>query len=332
MITLHKHKDNVQLCFLKDGKKKIPVYWHPIRKKEMRLAVTDIKGFFNEELRDRYKLSELQAERFAKHLSEGTSPEAGMHQAKFFGVKKHVDDSLYSQMDLLNSPQTLELPFPPGSRTWPELALVVGASSSGKTHFCIDKVISNLKGPEKDKRHFLVVSNEWNRDKTLTHLKKEQFRRNVRGIDISEETLETSPYSTGNEYFEKIVKPACLNCEEGDCIIFDDNMDSCCAKEMRLLINKLLRTARHSSVGIMFILHSIKSGVWSAQSSNSMKYFVLFPRSQRGKCREFLRTELGTTLGEARNHIADFAQRSRAMIVRLFSPQCLISKNMIRLL
>ena len=176
MITLQKHKDNVQLCFLKEGKKKIPVYWHPVRNKQLRLAVTDITNFFNEEFRDRFKLSKTQADLFAKHLKEGTSPEAGMHQAKFFKVKKHVEDSLYNQMDLMNSPQSIDLPFPKGATTWPELALIVGSSNSGKTRWCVDRIVNNLKGAQSDRRQFLIVSNEWNRDKTLNVLKQEKYR------------------------------------------------------------------------------------------------------------------------------------------------------------
>ena len=59
---------------------------------------------------------------------------------------------------------------------------------------------------------------------------------------------------------------------------------------------------------------------------------VLFPRSQRGKVRDFLNKEIGCTLAEARDHVHDFGQVARAMHVRLFSPQCLISKKLIRLL
>ena len=54
MITLHKHPDNIQLCKLSDKKKTIPVYWHPIRNPQLRMAVQDIKSFATEEMRDRF--------------------------------------------------------------------------------------------------------------------------------------------------------------------------------------------------------------------------------------------------------------------------------------
>ena len=85
MLTLKKHPDNVQLCKLKQGKKLIPIYWHPVRNEDLRLAVTDLGGFNNELFRDRFQLSETQSEQILDHLHSGTTPEGSL-QKPFFNV------------------------------------------------------------------------------------------------------------------------------------------------------------------------------------------------------------------------------------------------------
>ena len=302
MLTLRAHRDNVELCKMRDGKKLVPVFWHPVRDKTLRLAVSDINGFATEEFRDRFRISKSQADEILEHLKAGTTPEGGI-QRTFFKAKHFIESSLYNEMDLSDSTQELELGFPPGAETWGELSLVCGASSSGKTYHCVDKIIKNLDGPKKDRRFFVIISNEFDRDKTLGLLKKEKYRRRVHGIDISEASLANSEHESAQAFFDEEVKPHIEHASRGSVLVIDDAMDSCCAPMLRKTINTLLRTARHDDVGLMFILHSIRSGLWSTQASSSCKYFVLFPRSQRGKVRDFLNKELGCTLPEARTHV-----------------------------
>ena len=73
MITLKSHKDNVELCKLKHGKKLIPVYWHPVRNKDLRLSVTNLEqSWNNEDTRDRFRISKQQMSELLKHLKEHT--------------------------------------------------------------------------------------------------------------------------------------------------------------------------------------------------------------------------------------------------------------------
>ena len=81
MLTLKKHPENVELCLLKTGKKLRQVFWHPTRKPELRLAVSDVKGFDSEEFRDRFKLSPGQSDEILDHLNSGPAPE-GVLQSK----------------------------------------------------------------------------------------------------------------------------------------------------------------------------------------------------------------------------------------------------------
>ena len=333
MLTLKKHPDNVEVCLLKTGKKITSVYWHPVRNPELRNAVSDVSGFDSEAFRDRFGLSPGQSSQILDHLNSGTTPEDKL-QKVFFKVKRFIEDRLYSEMDLGKSNQELVLKYPKGNDTWGELMLCCGASSSGKSYFLFKRVKDNLDGAEKNKRRFTIISNEFNKDKTLDKLglRKEKYRNWIHGIDVSDDSLENSPHETPQAFYDKEVKPFIDEARPGQVLIFDDCQDSCCNVQLRHAINKCQRTSRHDSVGLAFILHSIRSGIWSSTASSNCKYFVLFPRSQRGKCRDFLNKEMGSTLREAREHVADFSQSGRAMIVRLFSPQCLIGEKMIRLL
>ena len=331
MLTLKKHPDNIELCTLKKGKKKIPVYWHPVKNKDLRLAVTNVHGFDNEMFRDRFQLSEAQSQDILDHMHAGTTPEGSL-QKPFFKVKRYISDNLYNEMNLSGSSQELVIPFPEGSQTWGEHAIFCGASSSGKTYEAIRRILENLNGPEKDRRRFTIISNEWNQDKTLEPLKSETYRNWVHGIDVSETSLSNSEHDTPKQFFEQEVLPYVENASPGQIFFVDDPLDCACPTEMRRFINRGIRTFRHQNVGIQFVLHSIRSGIWSSTASSNCKYFVVFPRSQRGKVRDYLNQEMGATLREAREHVHDFASTERAMYVRLFSPQCLINRKMIRLL
>ena len=92
------------------------------------------------------------------------------------------------------------------------------------------------------------------------------------------------------------------------------------------------RVYRHQSVSLMVILHSIRSGAWSQQAYNSIRYLVLFPRSQKGKITNYLNQDIGLPLREARETVRSFSQTGRHMIVRLHSPECLIGPKLIKIL
>ena len=331
MITLHKHPDNIQLCKLQDKKKTIPVYWHPIRNPQLRMAVQDLNSFATEEMRDRFHLSQNQMEEILSHIKKGTQPEGGL-QAKFFKLKRYIEDSLYTEMDLRDSNQELKRDFPIGSESWPGHGFYCGCSSSGKTFALCSMIKSNLDGPLKDKRKFVFISAEWGKDKTLCELKKEKYRRWVHGIYVSDRAFDMSEHSDVQTFFDQEVKPHIDYAQKGDVICVDDPMDAICSQQLRPLINKLLRCARHDGLGLNFILHRLRSGIWSSGAHSSCKWMTLFPRSQKGQIRDYLVKDIGCTLNEARNHVHDFASAGRAMTVRLHAPQCLMSKKLLRLL
>ena len=82
----------------------------------------------------------------------------------------------------------------------------------------------------------------------------------------------------------------------------------------------------------MVIVHSIRSGAYSQQAYNSIRYLILFPRSQRGKIINYLNTDIGLPLQKARDTVRAFAQTGRHMIVRIHSPECLVGPQRIEIL
>lgn len=217
----------------------------------------------------------------------------------------------------LSGSQELIIPFPDGNDTWGEHFIYAGASSSGKTWEAVSRILHNLNGPEKNRRRFTIISNEWHKDKTLAPLKAEKYRNWVHGIDVSESSLTNSQHDTPQQYFDKEVLPYVEEASQGQIFFVDDPLDCNCPNQMRQFINRGIRTFRHNDVGIQFVLHNIRSGIWSTASSNC-KYFVLFPRSQRGKVRDYLNQEMGCTMKESREHVHDFASTGRAMYTIVF--------------
>ena len=332
MLTVNTHPENVYVCDMREGKKSIPIFWNPKKNGDLKNKVEDLDAFFTPHLRDRFELSQEQANIILSHVKAGTVPIS--LQTKFFKVKKFIDESLYSEMDINDSANTFEINFPPGADTWPSNTIIAGATSSGKTYHTKERILRNLNGPKKDRRRFLWFSSEWNTDKTLKELKKDKYREYLRGTDISDSALNDSDHANAKEFFAYEVELACENAIPGTVFIFDDPVDSAEGLQapIRHLINKSLRVSRHKQNGLIFILHRIRSGAWSVQGHNSCKFFTLFPRSQKGKCIQFLNQDMGLTLREARRMVADFGASGRAMTVQLFAPNLLIGDKLIRLI
>jgi len=291
-----------------------------------------VSSFFTDDFCDRFELSREQANDIQEHLKSGTTCEK--YQKKFFKVKKQIGEQLYDEMDISDTNATFEINFPDGSDTWPSNAIIAGATSSGKSYWAMDRVLRNLMGQKKNRRKFIWFSSEWGSDKTLKEIKKEKYDEYITGKEISDQAVKDSEHDNAADFFKHEIEMLCETAAPGTCFIFDDPVDAAEGLQVpiRNLINRSLRVSRHRQNGLMFILHRIRSGAWSTQGSNSCKYFVLFPRSQKGKVVAFLNMDMGLTLGESRRAVKDFSATGRAMTVQLFAPNCLIGEKLIRLI
>ena len=332
MITLKGHPDNVHLCDMRMGKKKVPVWWHPVKNPELKNTVEDLGSFFTPQLRDQFELSKGQADDILEHLRAGTVSEK--NQSKFFKVKKFLEDALYTEMNVSDTPFSFETNFPPGSDSWGNNEICCGATSCGKSYHISRRCLRNMDGPKNDRRRFLWFSSEFNSDATLKELKKDKYQEYFSGTEISDAAVKDSDHANVQDFFDYEIAMKWDHAPPGTVAVFDDPVDAAEGLQLpiRNLINRALRVSRHARKSVCFILHRIRSGAWSVQGSNSAKFFTLFPRSQKGKCCQFLRDDMGLTLKEARRNVADFGATGRAMSVQLFSPNALIGPKLIRLI
>ena len=314
------------------GKKLVDVFYHPVKNEELRNAVEDISSFFDKDFKDHFELSEAQSTDIQTHLKAGTVSDK--YQKLFFKVKKFIQESLYTEMNIAGTGHAFQVNFPPGSDTWPSNATYVGSTASGKTHALKSRIINNLNGPKRNRRQFLIFSSEWDSDRTLSELKADKYKDHIYGKEISDQAFKDSDYDNVDDFFKYEILSRWQNAEKGTVACFDDARDSAegLGPSIRNLINRALRVSRHRSTGICFILHRIKSGSWSQQSANSAEWFVLFPRSQKGKVTAFLNQDMGQQMREARKNVSDFSASGRAMYVHMYAPNFLLTDTLVRLI
>jgi len=327
MLTLRDDPDNVQICIWNDSKRGTPIFWHPKVKSELRSTVEDLNSFNTQDFRDRFELSRDQSNRIFDALRNDEV--CSEHQSKHFKCKEYIQNSLISEMNIEDQSGQFEIPFPKG-KNFCGHELVVGSTSAGKTYYVVNKVLNNLKGKKADRRDFVYFSAEWNRDKTLEPLRSHKYADHMDGVDCSEDALKNSQYNTPEELFQNEIS---IRCRQRDCvIIWDDAMDMCCSEQIRPLINSMMRIARHQNISMIVLLHCIRSASWSSQSHQSCKFITLFPRSQKGKIRDFINQDMGLTMRESRDLVKDFSQLGRTMTISLHCPQVCVGPNLIRLI
>ena len=328
MLTLQEDVENTKICELMENKKRTPIYWHPRMRKDLRSAVDNLDSFNTEKFRDRFELSKDQANDIFSGLKNEEVCEH--NQSKYFKCKDFIQNSLLTEMNIEDQEGEFTIDFPKGQGFCGH-HLVVGGTSSGKTWTAMNKCLRNLKGPKKDRRNIIYFSAEWNRDRTLEPLRDKKYKEWVDGVDCSEDGLKNSQWETSEEFFKNEIQ---LRCDIADpcVIVFDDSMDMCCNRSIKPLINRMMRVARHQGINLIVLLHCLRSASWSSQSHQSCKYITVYPRSQKGKIRDYLNTDIGLTLRESREVVNDFAQCGRAMTIGLHCPQFAMNNKLLRLL
>ena len=327
MLSLEKSSDSIKVCDIVSGNRKTDiVFWHPTFDSKFQNTFDNISDLNDEYFRDAFEISPSQAELYLSAIDGGKTIE----HKKFFQVKRHVKEMLQVEMDLKNTPEAFQVDFRPKKQFTPHF-LVVGSTGAGKTHWVKNMIIRNLKGKKENKRQFIILSAQYNNDKTLAELRNERYERWVFGIDAGEDGFKNSDYETPEEYFE-YAKKRIEYSEPGTVVFLDDYRDTVFSENMRRYIDRGLRVLRHKGVTLIMVLHSLRSGVWSSQAHNSVGYLVLFPRSQKNKIIHFFNQELAIPLKDSRELVRRFAADSRVLMVHKQMPECLIGDKLLRLL
>ena len=210
--------------------------------------------------------------------------------------------------------------YPTNTKEWPGTSLIIGSSSSGKTHLIASQIEEALK--RKKKRKFIYVSPEFNIDRTLTKLRNNKRWINYfRGIDVSDKSFELSERGTADNWWKEDIYPILKDAEEGTCIVLDDSKDSEIWRQSRAFMTKMLRTGRHRGVGLVSIQHNVRGGQDTSQAYSSVKNVILFPRAGgKGKQVDFLHETVGVSRKRAYELVEIFAESGRHMTIHTWSP------------
>jgi len=328
MLSLHKTPESVKVCdIVKNGRITGEVQWHPTINDKYKNSYANIHDVNDSHFRDLFELSKEQAHA----ILEGIQSDTVVDSKKYFQVKRHIQESLQIEMDLKGTPESFQYNFKPKSEFNPHL-LLVGNTASGKTFWFKELCLRNLKGKKENRRNFIIISAQYYRDKTLRELRHEKYSKWVTGIDAGEDGLKNSEHDTPEEFFKNEILMRTQHAEPSTVIFCDDFRDTVCAEQMRGWVDKGLRVFRHRGHTLVLVLHSLRSGIWSSQSSNSVGYMVLFPRSQRNKIIQYFNTELAIPLKESRELIRRFAADSRVLMVGRHMPECLIGHTLLHLI
>ena len=328
MLTLHKNKNTRVLCQIISGRKKIDLNYHPTEEVKFMNAVEDLQTFNTQHFRDNFELSKAQAELIFNALNNDDDIEEERLQAKFFKVKRYIKEMLMTSMDLSDTKSRFQIDFEPNLEFSGHI-LLASSTMAGKTYWLVQMLVRALKAPKERRRQIIYLSAEWDRDVSLQPLKDEKFREWVTGIGIGDHDIPDN--QTKEEYFASI-KTQIDTSPKGTIICADDAQDSFAPHAFRHMFDKMLRCARHDCKTLCLIFHSIKSGVFTSQSMNSVRYLVIFPRSQKQKIVSFLNKDLQIPAQKTRDLVKKFSQTGRSLVLRMHSPECLIGEQYITLL
>mgnify|MGYP006982487336 CR=1 FL=1 len=90
---------------------------------------------------------------------------------------------------------------------------------------------------------------------------------------------------------------------------------------LQSLLDKQLRTSRHSNQTQISLNHQVNAGNLQKQLSSTVRWRVMFPRSQKFKISRWISDRTDLPIKEARLLVQKIGATSRWLGVHLFSPQ-----------
>ena len=333
MLTFSKSKEAVLIGNIIEKNKKKQLYWHPKREEEL-LIPPDFDGYMHsKKFRNKYHLTAKEVALIIPALYEDDPIESGTLKKKFFKVRDDLEESAFTELRLPVNMKFIPQYYPEDKTTWPGSFMVTAASGAGKDYFILNQLIKpNLDGPTRNKRHFLYLSAEANTDKTIiaSGLKKVKYQNWIQFVDISEAGMNVTEHKAPQEFFDKHIMPKIKYLQPGSLVVMSDYMDSAIPHQLRKLSNTALRTFRHKGIGMLLVLHSIKSGLFSSQSHNSVKGFVLFPRSSFYKIKQWLKDDVNMSPHEI-SILNEMRQKDRSFYLHMHTPNFIANSRIIKL-
>ena len=315
--------------FARDGPKQEPLFYINNKavftrfKKEDKLRIPPFKEtqryLDSEEFREHYNLTRSEGRTLKKSLHSDIVPEGSGLKTQFYSIRKDLNKRLFTEIDLRGTDKNITWKYPSNPKQWPTTSIVIGSSSSGKTHLVSSWIEESLR--RKKKRKFIYMSPEFHLDSTLKKLRNNKRWVNYfRGIDVSDKAHKLAE-KPAQQWWDTDIYPLLRDAQPGTVIIQDDNKDSEVWRQSRKFMQKNYRTGRHRSVGLVSIQHAVKGGQDTAQAYSSVKNVVLFPRAGgKGKQVDFLHELVGVTRRRAHELVEIFAESGRWMTIHTWSP------------
>ena len=318
MFTFKRSKDKQEPIFYIGEK---PVYTQFKKDEKLRIPpFRDSKKYLDsDEFRERYNLSRGEAKLLKTSLHSDIVPESKL-KAKFYEVRRDLNQRLYNEIDLRGTNKEIHWKFPQDPKQWGTTSLIIGSSGVGKTHLVRSWLEEALK--RKKKRKFIYVSPEFEVDETLKKLRNNKRWKNYfKGIDVSDKAFKEAEQGSSEDWWDQVIFPILNNAEEGTTIVLDDAPDAVVYKQLQKFLIKYLRTGRHRKVAVVSLQHNVRGGKWTSQSFSSVKTVVLFPRGGgKGKIVDFMTETLGLTRRKATELCEMFSESGRWMAINSWSP------------
>ena len=319
MFTFHKSTAKQEALFFINDK---PVFTQFKKDDTLRIPpFKDSKKYLDsDEFREHYGLTRTEGQVLKKALHSDIVPENSNLKKKFYSIRKDLNSRLFNEIDLRGTDKEITWKYPTNPKVWPGTMIVIGSSSSGKTHLVASHIEEALK--RKKKRKYIYMSPEFNLDRTLQKLRNNKRWINYfRGIDVSDKAFKESEKGSASQWWDDDIFPLLRDAEEGTTVVMDDNKDSEVWRQSRRFMNKMMRTGRHRSLGLVSIQHNVRGSQDTSQAYSSVKNVVLFPRAGgKGKQVDFLNETVGVTRKQAYNLVDIFAESGRWMAIHQWSP------------
>ena len=101
---------------------------------------------------------------------------------------------------------------------------------------------------------------------------------------------------------------------------------------LQQILDKNLRTSRHSNQSQISLNHQVNAGNLAKQLTSSVKWRIMFPRSQKTKISRWISDRTDLPIKEARRLVQKIGGTSRWLAVHLFSPQFICGEKYITLI
>jgi hypothetical protein len=338
MISLKEGPKSTILCDLVTKNKRQPVYYvDDVDKARINEVDTrELLGGHMGALQTRLRVNKADMDSAVDLLHDETEPTqehaAGVHKS-YWEVRDLKHQLLTREMDIRDQKnQRFEINFPKKLDVFFGHLAVLGPTGSGKGWWITDLILRMWKSTSYlNRRNVYYISAEASIDKTLDRLRVRKYGDWFFPIDVSYEAGEASGQDMETFWEQKVTHA--LRDVHNCIVVLDDIMDAYgdSASILRTQ-NRILRIGRHRNISVISCFHSIRSGPWTRQLTQSAGHLVLFAKAQQGRVRDFFHEVLGMRRSEALQLTKHLQSCGRATVVRTSAPVTLIAEKYLKLI